>query len=170
MTFTIYSKLLQISLWNIGRGCPSHWLHLEIFLWKYNSLSSCVSLWARKGLTGDRLMIVGSCIKYTAAGGEKGRVHAVWVFGDGAGVGEPGWAWVESVRKAQTECLGDDGECETLMEAEKGSHSLNLKTSDFSVSKNKPHSAHLFNNPACSKHQWTSKKYLFVNAFKCHQI
>lgn len=30
----------------------------------------CVSPWARKGPTGDCLMIVGSCIKYTAAGGE----------------------------------------------------------------------------------------------------
>lgn len=34
----------------------------------------CVSPRARKGPTGDCLMIVGSCIKYTAAGGER-REH-----------------------------------------------------------------------------------------------
>lgn len=59
---------------------------------------------------------------------------------------------MESVRKAQPECLGDEGGCESLMDAEKGSYWPDLKTWDFSVSKNKPHSAHLFTkSPACLK-------------------
>lgn len=57
---------------------------------------------------------------------------------------------MESVRKAQTECLGVEGERESLMDAEKGSYSLDLKASDFSVSKNKPLSAHSFNKHPAS--------------------
>lgn len=58
----------------------------------YFVVAVCVSPWARKRPTGDCLMIVGSCIKYTAAGGES----KVWMLGSGHTE-----ACVESVRKAQ---------------------------------------------------------------------
>lgn len=44
-----------------------------------------MSPWARKEPTGDCLMTAGSCIKYTAAGGEGGEYIQSGVLGGGGG-------------------------------------------------------------------------------------
>lgn len=82
----------------------------------------------QKGPAEDCLMIVGSCIKCTAAGGERGEHIQSGCFG--------GWGCggVESVRKAQAECLGAESGCESVMAAEKGSYSLDLKSFDLCLS------------------------------------
>lgn len=56
-----------------------------------------MSPWARKGPTGDCLMIVGSCIKYTAAAGKIGER-----LGSGVGGSPSAQAQVLSVRKTQS--------------------------------------------------------------------
>lgn len=70
-------------------------LHLQIFPWKIIYLVALpLSPQARKGPTGDCLMIAGSCIKYTAAAGERGEhiQSGFWCWGE---------AWVQTVRKTQ---------------------------------------------------------------------
>lgn len=46
-------------------------------------VASCVSPRARKGPAGDCLMIVGSCFKHTAAGGESGEHMQSGCLGEG---------------------------------------------------------------------------------------
>lgn len=115
-----------------------------------------MSLWARKGLTGDSLMIVGSCIKYTAAGGEWGRVHAVWVLGGGGRT----WASLSGVCKESPDWVfgwwGQEGIINWMLRRRQTYWT-------FSVSKNQHHSAHLFNkHSACLAREWTSKNLLWI--------
>lgn len=85
----------------------------------------CVSPQARKGPTGDCLMIVGSCIKYTAAGGERREhIHA------GCWGGGRATAWVQSVRKTQNVWVLRLG-VKSVMDAEHESFLLGLKRSDL---------------------------------------
>lgn len=88
-------------------------------------VAPCVSPWARKGPTGDCLMIVGSCIKYTAAGGES--TYSLDAGGGGTK------AWVESVRKAQSVWVLRLG-VKSVMDADHGSYLLDLKSSDLCLS------------------------------------